>query len=88
MSQQIITIEGIESQIKSFILTEVMFEDPNAALAADTTLLDGIMDSVSLMQLVAFIEDEFPVEIDDIEITKANFNTVGAIAGLVSSKTA
>jgi acyl carrier protein len=88
MTNETITTDTIQGHISSFILAEVMFEDPSAQLSNETHLLEGIMDSVSLMQLVAFIEDEFPVEIEDIEITKTNFNTIGSIAGLVTSKIA
>ena len=83
-----ITADAIEREVSSFIMSEVMFEDPNATLNKETQLLEGIMDSVSLMQLVAFIEDEFPVEIEDVEINKANFSTIGAISGLITSKIA
>jgi acyl carrier protein len=86
MTNDTITTDAIEREISSFIMSEVMFEDPNATLTNETQLLEGIMDSVSLMQLVAFIEDEYPVEIDDVEINKGNFSTIGSIAGLITTK--
>ncbi|MGH2806110.1 MAG: acyl carrier protein [Actinomycetota bacterium] len=88
MSNDTITPDAIEREVSSFIMSEVMFEDPNATLTNQTQLLEGIMDSVSLMQLVAFIEEEFPVEIEDVEINKANFSTIDSIAGLITSKIA
>ena len=50
----------------------------------DTPLLDGIMDSLALMQLVAFLEEEFATEIDDTEVTAENFRTLADIERLVS----
>ena len=44
------------------------------------------MDSLGLMQLVAFLEEEFDVEIDDADITADHFRTVGDIETLVTQK--
>jgi acyl carrier protein len=44
------------------------------------------MDSLSLMQLVAFLEDEFDVEIDDSDMTADHFRTVSDIEQLVNQK--
>ena len=43
------------------------------------------MDSLGLMQLVAFLEEEFDMELDDDQITSENFRTVNDIARLISS---
>src|SRR5256885_16368794 len=52
-------------RIREFIKQEILFEDQDATLDDDTPLLSGIIDSLGLTQMVAFIEDEFDVEIDD-----------------------
>ena len=73
-------------RIREFIKEEVLFEDRDAKLTDDTPLLEGVMDSLALMQLVAFLEEEFEVEIDDAEMTADNFRTVADIEGLVQQK--
>jgi len=78
-------VEAAE-KIKSFIKQEILFEDPNQALNEDTPLLNGVMDSLGLMQLVAFIEEEYDVEIDDADMTAEHFRTVGDIETLVNQK--
>jgi acyl carrier protein len=70
-------------RIRQFVRDEVLFDLGGAPVADDTDLLDGKMDSLGLMRLVAFIEEEFDVEIDDVEITQENFRTVVGIARLV-----
>lgn len=52
----------------------------------DTPLLDGVVDSLGLMQIVGYIEDEFDVEIDNADITKTNFQTTQTICELIDSK--
>ena len=76
----------VATRIRDFIKQEILFEDSNASLTDETPLLEGILDSLALMQLVAFIEEEFGVEIDDAEMTADNFRTVADIEGLVTQK--
>ena len=76
----------VASRVKDFIKDEILFEDTDASLADDTPLLNGIMDSLGLMQLVAFLEEEYDVEIDDADMTADHFRTVGDIEDLVNQK--
>jgi len=77
----------VTGRIRSFVSTELLFEDASAAdtLSDDSQLLT-VLDSLGLTQLVAFVEEEFAVEIDDAEVTVDNFRTIGDLARLISSK--
>jgi acyl carrier protein len=79
-------VAEIGDKIKGFIASEIMFEDNAGAVADDTPLLGGVMDSLGLMQLVSFLEEEFHVAVDDAEITVDNFKTVADIERLVDQK--
>lgn len=79
-------MSDIATKIKGFIAEEIMFEDDASEPSDDTQLLGGVMDSLGLMQLVSFIEEEFEVTIDDAEVTVDNFRTVADIERLVSGK--
>jgi acyl carrier protein len=79
-------VSDISSRIREFISGELMFEDKTAALTEDTPLLGGVIDSLGLMQLISFIEEEFDVAIDDAEVTTDNFRTVADIEQLVAQK--
>lgn len=73
--------EDVARRIRAFINDELLFEDID--VADDTPLLDDLIDSVGLMELVTFIEQEFELSIDQGEIDQRNFETVGAIAAWV-----
>ncbi len=76
-----------EQQIEQFILNEVMMSKRGNRLDYDESLLDsGILDSLSLLRLIAFIQDELGVEVDVDEIVPDNFQTINAAARLVESK--
>jgi acyl carrier protein len=77
----------VGDRIRAFIKQEVILND-EAELANDTPLLEGIIDSLALMQLVAFLEEEFETEIDDTEIRAENFRTVADIERLVEERLA
>jgi acyl carrier protein len=79
-------LSEISDKIKEFIVTELMFEDSAASLADDTPLLDGVIDSLGLMQMISFIEEEFDVAVEDSEVTATNFRTVSDIERLVQQK--
>lgn len=71
-------------KIRTFILEELLFEDPDAKITDETALLEGIIDSLGLMQLVAFIEESFEVQLADGDITSTNFRTVSDIDQLLA----
>ena len=79
-------MSDVSTRIRDFITSEIMFEDSTASLSDETPLLGSVMDSLGLMQLIAFLEEEFHVEIDDADVTVDNFRTVADIERLVTAK--
>lgn len=58
-----------------------------AALDPDAELLaSGIVDSMGVMELIAFIEESFGVVVDDQEVIPDNFVSLRAMARLVAKK--
>jgi acyl carrier protein len=45
-----------------------------------------VLDSVSIYQLVGFMENEFGIEVDDDDLLPDNFSTISAIERLVKAK--
>jgi len=76
----------VAERIQRFITEDVLFGDAPASLTPQTPLLDGLIDSLGLMELVAFLEDEFGVEVNDEDITADRFRTVADIERLVIDK--
>jgi acyl carrier protein len=75
----------VAERIRDYIREEFLLGDTTRELTDETPLLDGILDSLALSQLVGFIEDEFDVTIDDADITSQNFKSVADIGRLVRS---
>jgi acyl carrier protein len=49
-------------------------------------LEDGTIDSVTLMQLVSFVEEEFRIDVSDEDLVIDNFRSIRSIQELVDQK--
>jgi acyl carrier protein len=79
----------IESVISDYIRRELSKEPRLVTLERDTPLLEsGIIDSLSLLKLVLFLEKQFGIAVKGQELVPENFATVDAICGFVKSKMA
>jgi acyl carrier protein len=59
--------------------------EPN--LTINHLLLDeGIIDSLSTIELISILEDKFEINIGSDDLNHFNFNTISAISNLVNSK--
>jgi len=67
-------------KIKQFIVEEFMPDVPADELDSDFDLLTGgVVDSLGLLKVVAWLEDEFDVGVDESELGPESFRTVAAI---------
>jgi acyl carrier protein len=77
----------IKSTLRNYIVTEIMHERDLSVLADDTALIEGgIIDSMSLIQLVLVIKEKFGVEVAEEELDIENFKTLNSLTGYILSK--
>ena len=74
------------AELCRFISTEVLLEEDPSAVEADTKLVDGVLDSLGILQVVSYIRDEFGVTFEEADVTPENFRTVASIERLVRRK--
>ena len=75
-------------KVRKFI-TENFYVADKDALTDDASLLDrGIIDSTGVLEVVAFLESEFGITVDDSELLPENLDAIGRIAALVEKKKA
>ena len=73
---------GIEEQLIGYCR-----ETFAAEVASDTRLIEkGIIDSMGIMELVGYIEQQFGIELEMDDMTIDNFGAVSAIKALIMSK--
>ena len=79
----------VETKVRRFIEDNFLFRDDRGALSDSESLLDaGLIDSTGILELVAFLEAEFAIQMADADIVPANLDSIKTIVGYVERKTA
>ena len=68
-------------------LIDYFKEKVDTVVDSDTLLLEEkVIDSMGVIELVAFLEATYEVEFTDDDLTVDNFKTIGSISELILSK--
>lgn len=74
----------IEAQVRSFIEDNFLFREDRSSLSDTESLLEaGLIDSTGILELVAFLEERFKIDIADADLVPANFDSIQAIVAYV-----
>jgi acyl carrier protein len=82
------TEDQAKTKIRKFIFAKFPLAKKQNLKDGDPLLESGILDSLGVLDLVHFAEQEFSIHIVDEELTPENFQTVDCIADFVLSKKA
>lgn len=78
---------NVKESIKNYVVTELVNDKQHRNLSDSDQLIEsGIIDSLGIMKLIGFLEDNMSVQIDDMELIPENFSTIEAITSLVEKK--
>ncbi len=78
---------SVEPRIRQFLLNNYLFTDDDAALGNDDSLLQkGVVDSTGMMELIAFLEEQFAIRIADEEMVPDNLDSVNNIVAFLARK--
>ena len=76
-----------KAKVRQFIIENFLFRDDRERLDDCESLLEaGLIDSTGILELVAFIESEFEVQLADAEIVPENLDSVDAITRFLFGK--
>ena len=77
----------METIINDYISRELVQDAALLPLSDDTSLLDsGILDSLSLLQLVVFLEERFGITVGDTDLLPQNFASVQTICAYLRAR--
>jgi acyl carrier protein len=80
-------MDNINEDLRQYILVEFLPGEKASNLKDDTMLrTNGILDSVSVLRLVTFIEEHYGIEVEAHETGVENFDSIERIASFVRSK--
>ncbi|MGH3973505.1 MAG: phosphopantetheine-binding protein [Pseudonocardiaceae bacterium] len=70
--------------IKHFVIEEFLPDVSANELSVEYDLLEnGVIDSLGLLKLIAWIEERFELSVHDTDLDPANFHSVAAINSFI-----
>jgi acyl carrier protein len=77
---------NIKDEIRGYIKNAIL-QDDNTVIENDTPLISGgIIDSISTLKMVDFLEKKYKIEFSPHEVDRENLDTIDLIAQFVLSK--
>ncbi|MCW1968676.1 MAG: acyl carrier protein [Anaerolineae bacterium] len=76
----------ISTTISQYIAAKILRQPKRVIKPTDKLISSGLIDSFSLMDLSAFIEEKFGVRLDDTELNAETFDTVAQLTEIVQSR--
>jgi acyl carrier protein len=73
-------------EIYKFIVDNFMFGQADGLGYDESLLQRGVIDSTGVLELLAFLEENFKITVNDDEVIPANFETVSGLASYIQSK--
>ena len=80
-------MDPIEKKISSYIAQNILFSSNGYPYPLDASFLEnGIVDSMNILELVMFVEENYKISVGDSDIIPENFDSVTRMAKYIQSK--
>jgi len=76
----------MKQQIREFLKKNRAVPGDSEFNDEESLLESGVIDSMTMVDLIAFLEGEFGITAEDDDMTPENFDSVNAIVAYVQSK--
>ncbi len=80
--------QTIEDRVRDFVLRQFPLARKNGLKSGERWLESGLIDSLGILELVRFLEEECRVQVTDEELLPDNFQSLDAVAAFVRTKQA
>ena len=78
-----------ESLLRNFILENYLFTDEQSKLNnADSFLDTGILDSMGILELIYFLDEELSIKVESNEMIPANLDSIDNLLAFIAKKQA
>jgi acyl carrier protein len=85
--QDAMEVTQLEEVLNDYISRELVQDATLLPLGNATSLLEtGILDSLSLLRLVLFVQERFGIVVDDVDLVPEHFASVDAICAYLRSR--
>ena len=80
------TLVDVKEPIRSFILDYAAGRGVTEVKYDDSLLKNNVIDSLGVFRLIAFLEDTFPLTIEEPDMSPENFQSLNDIESFVLGK--
>lgn len=79
---------SIRDELQGFLLNDLSARHDLTSIDPDQDLIRaGVIDSLGIQELVAFLESRFGISVADRELVPGNFQTASRIEAFIAEKT-
>ena len=78
----------IEDRIREFVLKQFPQARKKGLQSGEKWLESGLLDSLGILDLVHFLEEEFKIKVSDEELLPDNFQSLDAVSAFIRMKQA
>ena len=76
-------------ELRTFIVNNFMFGQNGDSLTDDQSFLEtGVIDSTGVLELIAFLESQYGIKVEDQEVVPANLDSIQQLEAFVARKRA
>jgi len=80
------SVNTVSEQIKGFIMSHFALTRSRNLGNDDLLLKNGILDSLGVLEMVTYLEQEFNIRVTDEELVPENFQTIECITAFIQKK--
>lgn len=78
-----------EATLRKFIMENYMFTEDDSELNNDHSFLDlGILDSMGILEVIALLEEDFNIVVEDEEMVPENLDSINNLLAFIQKKSA
>ena len=78
--------QTIEDRVRDFVIKQFPLARKNGLKSGERWLESGLIDSLGILDLVHFLEEDLKVYVTDEELLPDNFQSLQAVADFVRNK--
>lgn len=76
----------IEHEVREFLRDNLLFADADSLSENDSFLEKGIVDSMGILHLIAFVEERYGIHAEDRELITDNWDSIARMSRYIREK--
>jgi acyl carrier protein len=73
-------------QLRTYIVENFLFGDDKGLEDSTSFLESGMIDSTGILEVISYLEDNFPLKINDEELIPENLDSISNILSFIGKK--